>query len=116
MSESNKFQSWAVVEVMGHSRYAGYVTEQAIGGASLIRVDVPAVKGAPAFTKLLGASSIFAITPCTEEVAKRAAEMFCNRPLTYLALPEPPGERFTATDFEDEEDEEDEQEDLSYGG
>ena len=43
MSEVEKFECWAIVEVMGHSRYAGRVTEQAIGGCAFVRVDVPAV-------------------------------------------------------------------------
>lgn len=58
MSSEAKFESWAIVEVMGHSRYAGFVHEQSIGGASFVRVDVPAVEGRPEFTKLLGQSSI----------------------------------------------------------
>lgn len=87
--ETPKFEGWCVVEVMGHNRYAGYVTEQAIGGASFIRVDVPAVDGVPAFTKLLGGGSIFAITPCTEEIARQAAGRFGSRPLSILALPAP---------------------------
>ncbi len=40
------FDTWAVVEVMGHNTYAGRVTEQAIGGASFIRVDVPEIPAA----------------------------------------------------------------------
>lgn len=44
---------WGVVEIMGHQRYAGYVSEQTLGGAALIRVDVPEVSGRAAFSKLL---------------------------------------------------------------
>jgi len=43
MSDSKTFESWAIVEVMGHRQFAGYVSEQAIGGASFVRVDVPEV-------------------------------------------------------------------------
>ena len=82
------FSSWAIVEVMGHSRYAGHVTEQAIAGASFVRVDVPATDKQAAFTKLLGASSIFCITPCDEEVARVAAAHSCTRPLVGVVLPE----------------------------
>lgn len=87
MSEEPKFAEWAIVEVMGHSRYAGHVTSQAIGGASFIRVDVPAVEGRPAFTKLLGAASIFAITPCTEQTAREACKSFRARPYQMFELP-----------------------------
>lgn len=78
-----QFASWAIVEVMGYRKYAGYVTEQSIAGAGLIRVGVPATpadvkwgNAAPAtksYTKLVGVGSVYAITPCTEDVARRAA-------------------------------------------
>ena len=87
--DSKTFESWAVVEVMGHSRYAGLVTEQAIGRCAFVRVDVPAMADRPAFTKLLGQGSIFAITPCSEQTARIVAAQCCVRPITvYDPLPE----------------------------
>lgn len=68
-----KFEQHCIVEVMGHRRFAGLVTEQVIGGASFVRVDVPAVDGRAAFCKLIGAGSIYMITPVSEEVAQAAA-------------------------------------------
>ena len=70
-----KFAEWAIVEIMGHKRFAGYVTEQAVGGASFVRIDVPEISlpsgdVLPAFTKLFGAASIYCISPCTEETAR----------------------------------------------
>jgi hypothetical protein len=81
MSEPETFDCWAVVEVMGHQRYAGHVTEQAVGGCAFVRVDVPAVGDRLAFTKLLGQASIFAITPCSEEVARAAAADCYGKPI-----------------------------------
>lgn len=73
--ETNTFAAWAIVEVMGHRQFAGHVSEQSIGGASFIRVDVPGNQeaGLEPFTKLLGAGSIYAISPCTEETARAFA-------------------------------------------
>lgn len=85
--QQEKFESWCIVEVMGHGRYAGMVTEQQLGGGSFIRVDVPAVGDRPAFTKLLGHSSIFAITPCTEQTAHQAAKSFAVRPFAMFEAP-----------------------------
>lgn len=85
MSDSEKFDCWAVVEVMGHSRYAGRVTEQAIGGCAFVRVDVPQVGERLPFTKLLGQGSIFAITPCSEEVARQVAAQCVSRPVDVYA-------------------------------
>jgi hypothetical protein len=78
---------WAIVEVMGHARYAGRVSEYSELGVPLVRVEVPATDDQPAFEKLLGGSSIFRITPCTEEVARRAAASFRVRPLELIHLP-----------------------------
>src|SRR4051794_21767916 len=88
MEDQKKFESWALIEVMGHSRYAGFVTEQAVGGCNFVRVDVPAFEGYPAFTKLLGQSSIFAITPVTEQIARGMAQQFRNKPVQVYDLPE----------------------------
>lgn len=96
MTEQQAFETWAIVEVMGHARFAGYVSEQALGGANFVRVDVPEVPAdqyygpRPAFTKLFGAGSIYSITPCDEQVARHAAKEFRARPVTCVAMPEAP--------------------------
>lgn len=77
--QQQPLDTWAIVEVMGHKRFAGHVTTQEFGAAQLIRVDVPATKQddgretAP-YSKLIGVASIYCITPCTEAVAHRVAK------------------------------------------
>ena len=39
-----KFEGFAIVELMGRNVIAGYVSEQVIAGAALLRVDVPATE------------------------------------------------------------------------
>ena len=79
MTETDKkFEEWAVVEIMGRKRFAGFVSEHAMGGTSFVRVDVPAInlpdgQTLPPFTKLFGAASIYCISPCTEETARAFA-------------------------------------------
>lgn len=79
---AEKFDQWGIVEVMGHKRFAGRITEQQIAGAALVRVDVPAVERRDvqynAFTKLIGVASIYCITPTTEEVARKAAAVMAD--------------------------------------
>jgi len=91
MSETKPFESWAIVEVMGHRQFAGFVSEQAIGGASFVRVDVPEVGTGdgklPGFTKLLGPGSIYAISPCTEETARAFAERSRQRSFNLYEAP-----------------------------
>lgn len=110
--EPGKLETWAIVEVMGHNRFAGYVQQVPMGGAAMIRIDVPEipdheeeydewagsvcagkekkkrkVQGSPAFTKFLGVSSIFAITPCSKEAAIAAVNQFRSAPVTILEMP-----------------------------
>ena len=79
--EQQKFDHWCIVEIMGHQRYAGRVTEQVIGGTSFVRVDVPAVNDKPSFSKCFGGGSIYCITPVDEETARAAAAEFRQQPL-----------------------------------
>jgi hypothetical protein len=83
----SSFDQWALVEVMGHRRYAGRVTEASLGGQSFVRVDVPPVEletagqTIQAFTVYLGGHSIFALTPVTEETARTWAKEWKMRPI-----------------------------------
>lgn len=70
---SEKFEGWCVVELFGHQQVAGFVSEQTIGGCGFVRVDVPAHDGIEPFTKLYGEKAIYAIHPCSEQLAKQAA-------------------------------------------
>jgi hypothetical protein len=94
MPEQQQLDTWGIVEVMGHKRFAGHITEQAFGSASLIRVDVPATEQpggvtTTEYSKLVGISSVYCITPTTEDVARRAAAQIerYNDPIP-VALPE----------------------------
>ena len=108
------FEGWCIVELFGHQQIAGLVQEQAIGGASFVRVDVPAVEGGEAFTKLYGAGAIYAITPTTEEIARIAAARLRIRPVSPYVVPVPArlaagapgmdGYEYEGAEEEDEED------------
>lgn len=87
MAEAEKFEQWALVELFGHSRIAGLISEQTIGGCSFLRVDVPESGGAPAYTKLYGNGAIYAISFVTEQIAKAAAESYRAVPVTPYQLP-----------------------------
>ena len=39
--ESEKFASWAILELMGHRRLGGYVSETTLAGGAFLRIDVP---------------------------------------------------------------------------
>lgn len=85
------FDQWAIVDVMGHQRYIGRVTEQVVAGKGFVRVDVPAVDDErPGFTKLLGVGSIYAISPVTEEIAREMSRRRTQTPIEAYELPKPP--------------------------
>lgn len=85
MTES-KFEQWAIVELFGHSRIAGLVTEQTLGGSSFVRVDVPAVAGKAAFTKLYGQGAIYAVSFVDRDVAMAAVENLGLVPVSVYSL------------------------------
>jgi len=80
------FAQHCIVELFGHQRIAGNVTEESIGGATFVRVDVPKTSKRDGFTKYYGASAIYAITPVDEETALRAAESFNQTPIELWRL------------------------------
>lgn len=88
MTEPTKFETWAIVEIFGHQKYAGWLTTQEIGGSSLIRLDVPASDDHPAFTKLWGNGAIYSITPVAEDVARAYARSLRQSPVNAYELPE----------------------------
>ena len=78
---------WAIIELFGHARIAGKVSEAEIGGCSFIRVDVPSVEGQVAFTRYFGNGAIYSITPCSEELVRLAARQIQSSPVT-IYIPE----------------------------
>lgn len=85
MSEE-KFDLWCMVELFGHNKIAGKCTEQNIAGVNMLRVDVPETDKQPAFTKFYNGTSIYAINPITEEVAKDIANKLSNAPITVYEV------------------------------
>lgn len=86
--ETKTFDQWCILEVMGHQKFAGRVTEQAIAGSSFIRIDVPETTRHGPFSKLFGAGSIYALTPVEEAIARGVAESLGVAPLNVYELPE----------------------------
>lgn len=81
MTEEKTFDSWAIVELFGHSKIAGKCSEQNVAGTNMLRVDVPEVSEQPPFTRFIGGSAIYAINPVTEEMARAYAESLKVKPI-----------------------------------
>lgn len=86
MSEQTAFEGWAILELMGHRKLAGYVTEQQIGGAAFLRIDVPGAGSEKGATQLYAPGAIYCITPTTEEIVKSVAGRFKVAPVSQWEL------------------------------
>ena len=100
--ETEKFDSWAIVEIFGHTQIAGKVTEATIGGCAFVRIDVPECGEHKAFTKFYGNGAIYSMTPCSEEAALVALTHIRPSPVNVW-MPElkqlPAAVRVDADDF-----------------
>lgn len=101
-NKPKKDNIWALVEVMGHRRFAGQITEEVVAGAGFLRVDVPQVADRMAFTKLIGTGSIYCITPVSEAVARQLAEKYHEKPVEVYSPSVQPRLGFRGEDEDDD--------------
>lgn len=86
------FAHWCIVELMGHRRIAGWVTEQNVFGTTMMRIDIP---GEPVVTQFYSPTAVYAVTPTTEECAGKVASSFRPEPVSPWDLrPIPDGSPF----------------------
>lgn len=81
------FAEWVILELLGHRRLAGWLTEQQIAGASFLRLDIPGTPDQPGATQLYSPGSVYAITPTTEEIARAVAARSASAPVQRWELP-----------------------------
>lgn len=112
-----RFQQWAVLELMGHRRLAGFVTEEEIAGVGLLRLDVPGVDGEPEQTQYYHPNALYCLTPTTEEIAKAVAAYNRPNPVHRYELPAPQaaphgheGDEYADVGEDDDQDDDDEDE------
>ena len=96
--------TWAVLELFGHARIAGAVSEHSFGGEVFTRVDVPQVsyfeeayidgvrtpqqRVIQAHTKLLGGKAVYSIAFVDEAAALLAAHRIKHEPIKAWELNE----------------------------
>jgi hypothetical protein len=74
-------EGWFILEMFGHIRHVGYVTEVEAFGAKLGRIDSLQRDGS-IVTVHFGAASVFRLTPTTEETAREMMKPVAYEPLT----------------------------------
>ena len=90
MSTEEVFESWAILELMGHRRLAGYVRAVEVAGAPMLRIDVPAAGDAAdewKATQFYSPSAIYCLTPTTEATARTVAALGEPAPVQAWELP-----------------------------
>ena len=89
LEQGTPFEGWAILELMGHRRLAGYVREQDVAGASFVRIDVPRadVENEALATQFYAPAAVYCITPTTEETARRVAVLAHPTPVKQWELP-----------------------------
>ena len=108
MSAQQQAQLWAIVELFGHARIAGRISDQTFGGAAMVRVDVPAVtymetgwetvdgdrrrtstqRTIPAHTRSFGGGAIYSINWVDEATATLAAQSIKHEPISSYSIRE----------------------------
>ena len=127
--DQSDFSGWAKIELMGHNVEIGFVTTRYFGGAALFQIDVPGVEEhdetliepeyigegwcprgtvvkRPAIdgrTSMVGPSTIYRLTPCTEAVAKKALESRRQRAMAVVSFPAGAQLQAPASDEDDED-------------
>ena len=88
MSADECFEGWAIVELMGHRKLGGYVKTTQIMGAPMLRIEVPPGRGqSNPTTQFYSPTSLYCLTPTTEEIARGAAMSFQPAPVSVWELP-----------------------------
>lgn len=104
------FGFWCLLELMGHVKMAGFVTEEERFGVKMGRIDVPATDGEEPFTQYFGGSAVYRMTPITESMALAFATRNRPRPVHVYEL-QASMTRRVVHDFENDVDYEFEDED-----
>ena len=89
MSADETFAGWCILEIMGHRRLGGWVTETVIAGAGFLRIDIPNDESVTvSATQYYPPSSLYAMTPCSESAARAVARANKPEPVQRWELPQ----------------------------
>lgn len=110
--EQEKFEGWALIELYGHAREAGYVSTAYFGPAAMFRVEVPEIparqetlsrpqwlegklcpagtvveaEAIPGRTRFLGPGSIYSMNPASEEAVRAAIASMVQRDVKVISI------------------------------
>lgn len=80
------FSGFYIVEQLGHKRLAGYVQEVTIAGTGFLRIDILGENGEAKATQFILPSTLYCLTPCSEEIARGMGKRTETKPYQVLEL------------------------------
>jgi hypothetical protein len=111
----DKFDAWGLLELFGHQRLAGKLSEQTIGGCHFIRIDVPKVGEVAAYTRFFTQGAIYGMTPMDEATTLKLAAYLRAVPVSpYELRGVEPARQLTHDDDTDDTDDADETTELPF--
>ena len=109
--QEENIDTWAYVEIMGHTVVAGRLTTRKVGVAVMLQVDIPKGETGFSHSQLYGPGAIFSISPTSEAWCRKyntAREKYDRSPLPYIPqdhqIPAPQDDNDFIGDHRDEED------------
>lgn len=79
-------EEWVVLELLGHLKLAGRVTEEERFGTKLGRIDIPMEDGS-FVTRYFSGAAVYGMTPVTETVARQVAKGLSHYPVQPWGYP-----------------------------
>jgi len=74
MSDQTPFAGYAIVELMGHRRVAGFVEDVELFGGRMMKVTVPSTdQDSEPSVQFYSPTALYSLLPCTEERARADA-------------------------------------------
>lgn len=81
------FTGWAILELMGHRRLAGFVTPTILGSTVLLQVNIPGSNKDDFTSQFYNPSALYCLTPTTEDVCIAFSQSNQPAPVKRWELP-----------------------------
>lgn len=109
------YEGFAIVELMGHRRLAGRVSEADQYGTRMLQVDVPVDDEGGYRSQWYGGGSIYCVTPVDEATARRLAKHLGVRsPVQPWELDQAPQLPAAASDAGDDQEDDEGEDDIPW--
>lgn len=91
MEHPESFRQWVLLELMGHRRVAGFLSEQEIAGQAFLRLDIPASDDSDDLkegtgTQYYSPNAVYSITPVDKTTAYLCAQQWVELPVQSWEL------------------------------